>query len=64
MLWGQQGNFQPPDSKITNEKGLILLALKKMSGTTESERWISIKLEELIIERLMKRQKHLETILG
>ncbi|MFX1259493.1 MAG: hypothetical protein ACFFAN_16690, partial [Promethearchaeota archaeon] len=48
--------------KITNEKALFLLALKKMYGTTESEEWVWIKLEELLIERLMKRQEELVII--
>jgi hypothetical protein len=48
--------------KISNEKGLILLALKKISGTTESENWVRIKLEELIIERIMKRQNELVVV--
>ncbi len=45
--------------KITNDKALILVAFKKISGTTESEEWIRIKLEELVINRLLKRQKEL-----
>ena len=42
-------------SKVINDKALILLALKKIYGTTDSEKWIRIKLEELIIERIIKR---------
>ena len=45
--------------KITNDKALLLVALKKISGTTESEEWVRIKLEELVINRLLKRQKEL-----
>ena len=45
--------------KVTNDKALILVAFKKISGTTESEEWIRIKLEELVINRLLKRQKEL-----
>ena len=45
--------------KISNEKPLYLLALKKMYGTTETEEWVWIKLEELIIERIIKLQKEL-----
>ena len=48
--------------KITNEKALLLLALKKMYGTTESEEWVWIKLEELIIERIIKIEKELVVI--
>ena len=45
--------------KISYEKPLYLLALKKMYGTTETEEWVWIKLEELIIERIIKLQKEL-----
>ena len=45
--------------KVSNDKSLFLLTLKKIFGTTESEEWIKIKLEELIIERLLKRQEEL-----
>ncbi len=48
--------------KISDEKALFLIALKKMYGTTDSERWVWIKLEELIIDRLKKRQKELVVI--
>ena len=50
--------------KISNEKAIFLLALKKMYGTTDTERWIWIKLEELIIERIIKRQKELVVVLN
>lgn len=45
--------------KITNEKALYLLAFKKMYNTTESEEWVWIKLEELIIQRIIRRQSEL-----
>ena len=45
--------------KITNDKALFLVALKKIRGTTDSEEWVRIKLEELVINRLLKRQKEL-----
>ncbi len=45
--------------KVSNDRSLILLALKKMDGTTESEAWVKIKLEELIIKRLNERQEEL-----
>ncbi len=48
--------------KVSNEKSLFLLALKKIYGTTESEEWVKIKLEELIIERIIKRQEELVII--
>jgi len=48
--------------KITNEKALFLLALKKMFGTTESEEWVWIKLEELLIDRIIKRENELVVV--
>ncbi len=48
--------------KISNEKGLYLLALKKIENTTESEEWVQIKIEELVINRLIERQKELVEI--
>ena len=48
--------------KITNEKALFLLALKKMYGTTDSEKWVWIKLEELVIDRIIKMQKELVVV--
>ena len=48
--------------KITNDKSLINEAIKKMEGTLENEDWINIKLEELIIKRIMKRQNELVTV--
>ena len=50
--------------KITNDKGLFLLALKKIDGTLESEGWIKIKFEELIIKRIMSRQEELAVVLN
>jgi len=48
--------------KVTNDKALFLVALKKMYGTTETEKWVWIKLEELLIERLINRQKELVVV--
>jgi len=48
--------------RISNEKALFLLALKKIQGTTESEDWVRIKIEELVIKRIIKRQKELVDI--
>ncbi len=45
--------------KVSNDRSLFLLTFKKIYGTTHSEEWIRIKLEELIIERLKKRQEEL-----
>jgi hypothetical protein len=49
-------------SKVSNDRSLYLLALKKIDGTTDSEEWIKVKLEELIIKRLTKRQEELVTV--
>ncbi|MFX1241701.1 MAG: hypothetical protein ACFFA7_10690 [Promethearchaeota archaeon] len=51
-------------SKVSNDRSLYLLAIKKIDGTTESEEWIKVKLEELIIKRLNKRQEELVTVLN
>ncbi len=50
--------------KITSDKALYLLGLKKISGLTESEDWVRIKLEELLINRIMDRQKELTVVLN
>jgi hypothetical protein len=46
-------------SKVSNDRSLYLLALKKIDNTTDSEEWVKIKLEELIIKRLNRRQEEL-----
>ncbi|MFW9822859.1 MAG: hypothetical protein ACFFE4_07995, partial [Candidatus Thorarchaeota archaeon] len=51
-------------SKVSNDRSLYLLALKKIFGTTESEEWVRIKLEELIINRISKRQEELVIVLN
>jgi hypothetical protein len=48
--------------KISNEKGLYLLALRKIENTTETEEWVQIKIEELVINRLIELQKELVEI--
>ncbi len=50
--------------KVSNDRSLYLLALKKIFGTTESEEWVRIKLEELIIDRIFKRQEELVIVLN
>ncbi len=45
--------------KITNERALFLLTLKKIQSTTDSEEWVWVKLEELLVKRLLKRQNEL-----
>ena len=43
-------------NKISNDKGLYLLALKNIENLSEEEDWIAIKFEELILKRLKSRQ--------
>ncbi|MFX1275911.1 MAG: hypothetical protein ACFFBP_06700 [Promethearchaeota archaeon] len=50
--------------KVSNNKALFLLALKKMNETTESEKWVFIKIEELLIQRIIKMQEDLVIILN
>ena len=45
--------------KITNDKSLINEAIRKMEKTLENEDWVNIKLEELIIKRIIDRQNEL-----
>lgn len=45
--------------KVSNDRSLYLLSLKKMDGTTDSEEWVKVKLEELMIKRITKRQEEL-----
>lgn len=58
-IFRQLGRIIESYDKISNDKTLFLLALKKMEGILETEEWVKIKLEELIIQRLIKRQKEL-----
>jgi hypothetical protein len=51
-------------SKVSNDRSLLLLALRKIDGTMDSEEWVRIKLEELIIQRLNKRQEELVIVLN
>ncbi len=51
-------------SKVSNDRSLYLLTLKKIFSTNDSEEWVRIKLEELIIERLNKRQEELVIVLN
>lgn len=52
--------------KIKDDKSKFLLALKRIfeTETVAAEDWVAVKLEEIILERLVKRQKELQTILG
>jgi len=53
----QLGRIIESYHKVSNDKTLFLLALKKMDGVLDTEEWVKIKLEELIIQRLINRQK-------
>lgn len=46
--------------KIKQDQSIYLLGLKKISSTNEN--WVKVKIEELIIERLMKRQRELAIV--
>ncbi len=52
--------------KIKDDKSKYLMALKRIfeTETIATEDWVAVKLEEIIIERLIKRQKELQSILG
>ncbi len=48
--------------KIKEDKGLYLLGLKRIFESTRNEEWVVVKIEELIIQRLMRRQEELAMI--
>jgi hypothetical protein len=48
--------------KLNEDKGLYLLGLKRILDSSNQEEWVKIKIEELIIQRLMKRQEELAMI--
>lgn len=48
--------------KVKEDKSLYLLGIKHIFNSVNQEKWIAIKIEELIIERIMNRQKELSTI--
>jgi len=48
--------------KLTNDKTLFLLAVRNIDETSNFEDWIKIKLEELIIQKLIKRQGELTIV--
>lgn len=48
--------------KVKKDKSIILLGLKRFFDSTEEEEWIRVKIEELIIQRLMNRQEELTII--
>ncbi|WP_457556584.1 hypothetical protein [Candidatus Harpocratesius sp.] len=48
--------------KVKKDKSVILLGLKRIFDSSEEENWVRIKIEELIIHRLIKRQQELAFI--
>jgi hypothetical protein len=48
--------------KLKEDKNLYLLGLKRILDSGETDRWVLIKIEELMIERLMKRQEELAIV--
>lgn len=48
--------------KLTNDKTLFLLAIRNIDETSNFEDWVKIKLEELIIQKLIKRQGELTIV--
>jgi len=48
--------------KSKEDKNLILLGLKRVMTLEGTDQWVLVKIEELIIERLMQRQKEFATI--
>ncbi|MHA1519331.1 MAG: hypothetical protein ACTSRK_04030 [Promethearchaeota archaeon] len=50
-------------AKVKDDKGIILLGLKRIFDSTEEEDWIRVKIEELIIQRLLNRQEEIAFVL-
>ena len=48
--------------KINGDNSILLLGLKKVNEMREKEKWVQIKIEELILSRIMNRQEELATI--
>ncbi|MCP4762543.1 MAG: hypothetical protein GY870_12250, partial [archaeon] len=46
--------------KIKEDKSIFLLGMRKISSTTED--WVAVKIEELIIQRILERQSELAMI--
>ncbi len=49
--------------KVKDDKGIILLGLKRIFDSTQEEDWIRVKIEELIIQRLLNRQEEIAFVL-
>ncbi|MHA1796809.1 MAG: hypothetical protein ACTSVY_00035 [Candidatus Helarchaeota archaeon] len=48
--------------KIKKDKEIFLMAFKRISDLKNSEKWIRVKLEDLIIEKIMKRQNEIQEL--
>ena len=48
--------------KINEDKSLFLLGIKKMQEVKSENDWVKIKIEELLIKRLMRRQSELAAV--
>ncbi|MHA1300590.1 MAG: hypothetical protein ACTSO9_14325, partial [Candidatus Helarchaeota archaeon] len=49
--------------KIKKDKEIILIAINRILQTKESEEWIKVKIEDLIIEKIMDRQKEIQDLI-
>ena len=58
----QLGRILETYVKISDDKALFLLGLRKIFSTTGTEEWIVVKIEELMIERLLRRQDELSIV--
>ncbi|NHI91805.1 MAG: hypothetical protein EAX96_04830 [Candidatus Lokiarchaeota archaeon] len=48
--------------KIKKDKEIFLMAFKRISDLKSTEKWIEVKLEDLIIEKIMKRQSEIQEL--
>jgi len=48
--------------KIKKDKEIFLMAFKRISDLKSGEKWIQVKLEDLIIEKIMKRQAEIQEL--
>ncbi len=49
--------------KVKKDKEIILIAFKRISELKSSEKWIQVKLEDLIIEKIKRRQSEIQELL-
>ncbi len=58
----QVGRILETYVKLKEDKNLCLLGLKRIMDSNETDSWVIIKIEELIIRRILNRQEELATI--